>query len=102
MVMTTHSDLQKLVEDAKTILIMQADNPDADSLASSLALEHIFGDMGKEPLMYCGVDIPGHLRYLTGWDRVRKEVPRQFDLSIIVDTSADSLFENLQKSGQKP
>lgn len=94
-------DIAKILEAANTIVIMQADNPDGDSLASSLALEQILGDMGKEPVLYCGVDIPSYLRYLPGWDRVEKELPNQFDASIIVDMSADSLFETLERSGQK-
>lgn len=93
--------IHRLLVKAKTVVIAQADNPDGDSLASSLALEQILGDMGKEVSLYCGVDIPTYLRYLPGWDRVSKELPKQFDLSIIVDTSADSLFETLEKSGQR-
>ncbi len=91
----------KLVEAAQKIVILQADNPDGDSLATSLALEHILGDLGKDVSLVCGVDIPTYLRYLDGWDRVTKELPKQFDLSIIVDTSADSLFESLATSGQR-
>ncbi len=93
--------LKSLIDGAQSIIIMQADNPDGDSLGTSLALEQILGDLGKEPYLYCGVDIPIHLRYLSGWDRVHKDLPTQFDLSIIVDTSADGLFDNLEKSGQK-
>jgi phosphoesterase RecJ-like protein len=93
--------LQALITDAKRVLIMQADNPDGDSMGSALALEQIIGDMGKEPLLYCGVDIPSYLTYLKGWDRVSKDVPQHFDAAIIVDTSALSLFEQLEKSGQK-
>lgn len=94
-------DLQSLIAAAKKIVIIQADNPDGDSLASSLALEQILGDMGKEPYMYCGTDIPSYLQYLHGWDRVSRDIPHQFDLSIIVDCSAESLLENLNKSGQR-
>jgi phosphoesterase RecJ-like protein len=90
-----------ILEKAQKIIILQADNPDGDSMGSALALEHILGDMGKEPYLYCGVDIPSYLTYLEGWDRISKELPKQFDASIIVDTSADSLFENLALSGQK-
>jgi phosphoesterase RecJ-like protein len=70
-------------------------------LCSALALEQILHEMGKEPVLYCGVDIPSYLTYLPGWDRVSRELPNQFDASIIVDTSADSLFEQLEKTGQK-
>jgi phosphoesterase RecJ-like protein len=70
-------------------------------LASSLALEQILGDAGKEPHLYCGVDIPSYLRYLPGWDRVSRDLPKQFDASIIVDTSSASLLERLMASDQK-
>lgn len=95
------SAIAGILENATRIVILQADNPDGDSLGSALALEQILGDMGKEPLLYCGVDIPGYLSYMPGWDRVVKDVPHQFDAAIIVDTSADSLLEQLDKHGQK-
>lgn len=91
--------IQKTIDDAKTIVLVQADNPDGDSLASALALEQILGEMGKEVHMYCGVEMPGYLRYLPGWDRVQDQLPIQFDASIIVDTSAVILLERLQKTG---
>jgi phosphoesterase RecJ-like protein len=91
----------EIISAAQRIVILQADNPDGDSLGSALALEQILHDMGKEPILYCGVDIPSYLSWMSGWDRVSKDLPHQFDASIIVDTSADSLFEQLDKTGQK-
>ncbi len=92
--------IQKILGSAEKILILQADNPDGDSLGSVLALEQILSDMGKDPVLYCGVDIPTYLRYLPGWDRVQKTIPTKFDASIIVDTSAMSLFETLTRNGE--
>lgn len=92
--------IRDILAASQHILVVQADNPDGDSLGSALALEHILGDMGKEPYLYCGVDIPSYLTYLPGWDRVSKELPSQFDASIIVDTSASSLLEQLDPTGQ--
>jgi len=86
---------------AQRIVIVQADNPDSDSLASALALEQIFGDMDKDIDLYCGVDIPSYLTYVPGADRVMSELPKQFDLSVIVDTSSNSLLEQLDKTGSK-
>jgi len=91
--------IQELIGTAVHIVVIQADNPDADSLGSALALEHMLGDMGKRVSLYCGVDMPGYLRYLKGWDRVSSELPGQFDLSIIVDASTLTLLEKLQNSG---
>jgi len=94
-------DIQRILAGATKVVILQADNPDGDSLGSALALEQILGDMSKEPYLYCGVDIPSYLTYLSGWDRVSNELPVNFDASIIVDTSAGSLFETLQKNAGK-
>lgn len=91
--------ISKIINTAKTILIIQADNPDADSLGSALALESILGELGKDPVLYCGVDIPGYLHYVSGWDRVEHELPNLFDASIIVDASTMTLLEKLQESG---
>jgi phosphoesterase RecJ-like protein len=93
--------IKELVAAARTIVILQADNPDGDSLGSALALENILGDMGKEIYLYCGVHIPDYLHHMPGWDRVSNELPKQFDLSIIVDTSADSLFETLNATADR-
>lgn len=89
-----------MIDKSAKIVIVQADNPDSDSLASALALEQIFGDMGKEVHLYCGVELPSYLMYLAGADRVATELPNNFDLSVIVDTSSLTLLEQLQKRGQ--
>ncbi len=91
--------IAEIINSAGSVVIIQADNPDGDSLASSLALEQILGEMGKRVHLYCGVAIPTYLRYMPGWDRVASELPRDFDASIIVDTSALVLLEQLQKTG---
>lgn len=93
--------IRQIVDSATAIVIVQADNPDGDSLASALALEQILGDLGKQPYLYCGVDMPSYLTHMPGWDRVSRELPKQFDASIIVDTGAESLLEQLTLSGQK-
>lgn len=98
--MITPVEINKIISSAEHIVIIQADNPDGDSLASALALEAVLSDMGKRVTMFCGVDIPGYLRYLSGWDRIASQLPNEFDLSIIVDTSSLLLLEALQKSGQ--
>lgn len=93
--------VNELVNEARRIVVLQADNPDADSLGSALALEQILGEMGKDVRLYCGVDMPSYLKYLSGWDRVSTELPSSFDLSIIVDASTMTLFEKLSESGQQ-
>lgn len=95
-----YSELKSIVDGAKHIIVMQADNPDGDSLGSSLALEAIFSEMGKRVSLVCAVDIAAHLRYLEGWSRVQKDIPHDGDAVIIVDTSTETLFELYEKNGQ--
>jgi phosphoesterase RecJ-like protein len=99
----TETELQTIrsvVETAHHIVIIQADNPDADSLGSALALEQILGELGKEVSLYCGVDMPTYLRYVAGWDRVTDTLPNNFDASIIVDASTMTLLERLRDTHQ--
>lgn len=89
-----------LISQAQNIAVIQAENPDGDSLASSLALEEILSDMGKTVSLYAPVEIPKYLRYINGWDRVENTLNTKADLAIIVDTSADVLLTKvLETSG---
>ena len=62
--------MEEAIKNANKIIIIQAENPDGDSIGSSLALEEILGSMGKEIILYCPVDIPKYLHYIKGWDRI--------------------------------
>jgi len=81
-----------LINNAKKIIVIQAENPDGDSLGSSVALEEILSDLGKEVVLYCPVEIPKYMRYINGWDRVVTDFDTSADLAIIVDTAADVLI----------
>jgi len=81
-----------LITKAKKVIVIQAENPDGDSLGSSLAIEEILGNLDIETVLYCPIEIPKYLRYIKGWDRVTSEFDTTADLAIIVDTTADVLL----------
>jgi phosphoesterase RecJ-like protein len=81
-----------IINKSNKIIIIQAENPDGDSLGSALALEEILGDIGKEIILFCPIEIPKYLRYIKGWDRVVNQFDTSYDLAIIVDTMADILL----------
>jgi len=81
-----------LVDSAQHIVIIQAENPDGDSLGSSLALEELLSEQGKKVTMFCRVAMPKYLRHFSGWDRVVDEFPFKADAAIIVDTLSDTLL----------
>ena len=75
------------------ICIIQAENPDGDSLGSAIALDYLLE--GKEVSLYCPVDIPKYLHYFTDWSRVTNEFDFKADGYIIVDTAATVLLSKL-------
>ena len=80
------------INSASKIIVIQAENPDGDSLGGALALEEILSDIGKEVVLYCPVEIPKYMHYITGWDRVVTNFDTSADLAIVVDTMADILL----------
>lgn len=88
--------IRKLLKSAENIAVIQAENPDGDSLGSALTLEEILGDAGKRVSLYCPVEIPKYLRYFSGWDRINSELDtRHTDLYIIVDTASRILLSKV-------
>ena len=85
---------KNLIEKAKKITVIQAENPDGDSLGSALALEEILGEAGKEVQLFCPVDIPKYLRYFSGWDRISDNLWPS-DLFVIVDTASQVLLSKI-------
>ncbi len=77
----------------KYISIIQAENPDGDSLGSALALDYMLKEYDVS--LYCPVDIPKYLRYFEDWSRVTNEFDFNADGYIIVDTAAEVLLSKL-------
>ncbi|MBR3353649.1 DHH family phosphoesterase [Candidatus Saccharibacteria bacterium] len=81
------------LQNKNKICIIQAENPDGDSLGSAIALDYLLGD--KEISLYCPVDIPKYLHYFADWSRVTNEFDFRADGYIIVDTAAQILLSKL-------
>ena len=79
--------------DKKSICIIQAENPDGDSLGSAIALDYLLND--KNVSLYCPIDIPKYLHYFDDWSRVTNEFDFKADGYIIVDTAAQVLLSKL-------
>ena len=88
-----YDKFSNFIQDKKHICVIQAENPDGDSLGSALALEEALAD--KEVSLYCPVDIPKYMRYFEGWSRVEIEFPYKADAFIIVDTASSTLLSKL-------
>ena len=88
-----YREFAEFLKDKTKICVIQAENPDGDSLGSALALDYILKD--KEISLYCPVDIPRYLHYLEDWSRVEIEFDYRADGYIIVDTASSTLLSKL-------
>lgn len=93
-----YDKLQDYIDTANRIVIIQPENPDADSLGTAIALEEILGVSKKSVNLFCAIDMPKYLHYIEGWSRVEKDWSGQYDLAIIVDTSAETLLQKALKT----
>lgn len=81
------------IKNKKTICVIQAENPDGDSLGSAIALDYLLKDIEVD--LYCPVDIPRYLHYFPDWSRVTNEFNYAADGYIIVDTAATILLSKV-------
>ena len=92
--MSQAQKFQQLVEAAERVVIIQASNPDVDSLASALALEDLLKPLLKSVELYCSIPMPKYLQFLAGWQSVQTELADEYDLAIMVDSSSLSLLDS--------
>jgi len=96
-----YNKFSEFLKDKNRICIIQAENPDGDSLGSALALDYIIGRQTNERSekievsLYCPVDLPKYLHYFTDWSRVSIDFDFKADGYIIVDTAAKVLLTKL-------
>ncbi len=85
------------LKDKTNLCVIQAENPDGDSLGSAIALDYLITSINPNATvsLYCPVDIPKYLRYYTDWSRVENEFGWKADGYIIVDTASSTLLSKL-------
>ena len=88
-----YDKFSEFLQDKKRLCIIQAENPDGDSLGSAIALDYLLPD--KEISLYCPLSIPRYLHYFPDWSRVTSDFDFKADGYIIVDTAAEILLSKL-------
>ena len=85
------------LESANSFSIIQAENPDGDSLGSALALDYLIAELypNKTVSLYCPVEIPKYLRYFSDWSRISADFDFKSEAYIIVDTASAVLLSKL-------
>lgn len=88
-----YQKFSEFLRDKEKICVIQAENPDGDSLGSAVALDYLLE--GREVSLYCPVNIPKYLYYFEDAARVDVEFDYRADGYIIVDTAAKVLLSKL-------
>ena len=88
-----YENFTNIIKNKSKLCIIQAENPDGDSLGSALALEALLKD--KQISQFCPVNIPKYLRYYKDWSKITSDIDYQADGYIIVDTAAEILLSKL-------
>ncbi len=83
----------EFLEGKESICVIQAENPDGDSLGSAISLDYILKD--KKVSLYCPIEIPKYLHYFDDWSRINIDFDFKADGYIIVDTAAEALLTRL-------
>ncbi|MFA7083449.1 MAG: bifunctional oligoribonuclease/PAP phosphatase NrnA [Arcobacteraceae bacterium] len=84
-------DALKLIEKSRYILIVTHVNPDADTIASALALSNYFSENKiKHKVFNVGVELPRNLDFLQGFSKITNVFPKFYDLIICVDCGTAS------------
>ena len=88
-----YNNFNEFLNGKQKICVIQAENPDGDSLGSAIALDYLLSN--KEISLYCPIDIPKYLHYFADWSRVSTDFDYKADGYIIVDTAAEVLLSKL-------
>ena len=81
--------LVEALENAKHILIIAHVNPDADSMGSALAMYTHVLRLHKKVSLYCQTEkMNPALNFLPFFNKVRKHIPRDYDLALSFDCGA--------------
>ncbi len=84
--MTRHSDLFTLLGAARSVLVAGHENPDGDSVGTTLAFHHLLTGRGIATTLYSIDPYPYNFLFLPGADRVIHRLPdEEPDLYVIVD-----------------
>lgn len=82
-------ELVKALDDAKHILIIAHINPDADSMGSAIAMYTHVLRLHKKVTLYCKTEsINPALSFLPFFDKVKSNLPKDYDLALSFDCGA--------------
>lgn len=84
---TPKQQLNELVKNSQSILVVTHHNPDGDAAGSALAMKLGLEKLGKDVTVVASGDLSDPLSFLPQFEILRKEINLQKDLLIVLDES---------------
>ena len=82
----------KLIKQAKTIALFSHENPDPDTIGSTLALKSALEILGKKVAVFCDHELNQNYCFLPGYEDYNKSEGQDFDLLIAVDVANSTML----------
>lgn len=76
------------IKNAKAVAVVPHRRPDGDTVGSSLGLHHALEYAGIKSVVVCSDAINRKLHFIPGVNKIKKEIPKNCDLVVSVDTAA--------------
>ncbi len=83
-----YKKLKLFIENSNRPVIISHINPEADAIGSSLALWHFIISLKKKAVILNKTGVPENLKFLPGASKIKRSIPPDADLYIIVDTAS--------------
>lgn len=86
--MKSYKRLRFFIENSHKPVIISHINPEADAIGSSLALWHFALSIKKKAVVVNKTGVPENLKFLPGAEKIKKSIPPDADLYLVVDTAS--------------
>ena len=86
----------KVLKQANTIALFSHENPDADTIGSTIALRRILMSLGKQVDMFCESEIPTSFHFLEETKLYNKGF-KDYDLLVSVDVASEFMLGKFEK-----
>ena len=75
--------INALLKNAKNILIVSHEDPDADAIGSMLGLNLFLKEIGLKPFLYLSDSPPNFFSFLPGFSEIKNKIPKDLDFDLL-------------------
>lgn len=81
------------IKKSNNIVLLCHNNPDGDAIGSTIAMYHILTKLEKNVDLVIA-DVPSKFNFINGYEIIKNESDKQYDVAIILDTASTERINN--------